>query len=422
METVLNATLEVGKASDTLAVLASPAPVAAPRAGGGGGRGAGVALPNSQLNVTIDGVTTQALNSNAGFFTAFTPRLDAVEEGTLSSRVQNAQAALQSDATAAQLGDLFEYKLKEAVTIHKNQSALVPIAAGEVEAERVSLWTSGGRTTRPLRAVWLKNTTGLTLDAGTFSVIDGQAFAGEGLMESLKPGERRLLSYAMDSGLIVDAKSAGSPTRITQVKVNRGVLIQQAEDRQTMTYNVRNEDTEPRTLVIEHPVRAGWTLGGTVTPVETTATWYRFRVVVAPKTTATMAVEEVHPIEAQYGISTLTDDTVTMLVRAQVMPDGLEASLREVLTRKAEIARLTAEMTARQTELDTIARDQQRVRQNMQALKGSREERDLLQRYVRQLGEQENRLEVVRVELEKLTATRTRAMTDLATFIEAVKG
>jgi hypothetical protein len=58
----------------------------------------------------------------------------------------------------------------------------------------------------------------------------------------------------------------------------------------------------------------------------------------------------------------------------------------------------------------------------MQALKGSREERDLLQRYVRQLGEQENRLEIVRVELEKLTATRTQAMTDLAAFIEAVKG
>jgi hypothetical protein len=224
METVLNATLEVGKASDTLAVLASPAPVAAPRAGGGGGRGAGAALSNSQFNVTIDGVSTGALNDNSGFFTAFTPRLDAVEEGTLSSRVQNAQAALQSEATAAQLGDLFEYKLKEPVTIHKNQSALVPIAAGEVEAERVSLWTAGGRT-RPLRAVWLKNTTGLTLDAGTFSVIDGQAFAGEGLMESLKPGERRLLSYAMDSGLIVDAKGAGSPTRITKVRVNRGVLI-----------------------------------------------------------------------------------------------------------------------------------------------------------------------------------------------------
>jgi len=410
METVLNAALEVGKMTDTVTRLDAVEEVTLNSAGGsnfvmrsagagGGGRGGGTTiagLDNSKFNVTIDGVTPE--------------------------RLQNALAAVQSDATGAGLGDLFEYKLKEAVTIRKNQSALVPIAAGEVEAERVSLWTRGSQTTRPLRAVWLKNTTTLTLDAGTFSVLDGQAFAGEGLMESLKPGERRLLSYAMDSGLNVDAKNATAPRRTMQVLVNRGMLTQKSEDRQTMTYNIRNENTEPRTLVIEHPVRAGWTLGGTATPVETTATWYRFRLVVAPKTTATMAVEEVHPVEAQVAISTMTDDTVTVLVRAQAIPAPLEASLREVVTRKTEIARLTTEMANRQSELDAIARDQQRLRENMQALKGSREERELLQRYVRQLGEQESRLEVVRADLARLTTSRQQAQADLARFIEGLKG
>jgi hypothetical protein len=143
---------------------------------------------------------------------------------------------------------------------------------------------------------------------------------------------------------------------------------------------------------------------------------------VAPKPTATIAVEELHPVESQYTVSTLTDDTVTLLVSAQVMPEGLEASLREVITRKAEIARLTSEMAARQSELDVIAHDQQRLRENMQALKGSREERDLLQRYVRQLGDQENNLEVVRKEMTKVTAARQQAISDLAKFIEALGG
>jgi hypothetical protein len=353
-------------------------------------------LDNSQFNITIDGI--------------------------LPDRVQNAQAALQSDATAAQMGDLFEYKLKEPVTIRKNQSALVPIASGEVEAERVSLWTTGTRLARPLRAVWLKNTTTLTLDAGTFSVIDGQAFAGEGLMDALKPGERRLLSYALDSGLTVDAKGGGAPRRITRVQVNRGVVIQQAEDRQTVTYNVRNEDTDPRVLVIEHPVRADWTLGGTVSPVETTAAFYRFRVVIAPKTTATMAVEEVHPVESRFSVSTIDEDIVAVFVKAQTISASLEASLREVLTRKSEIARLTAEATGRQNELSRIGIDQQRLRENMQALKGSREERELLQRYVRQLGDQETLLAAVRAELEKLTAALQQAQAEFAAFIDSLNG
>ena len=48
-------------------------------------------------------------------------------------------------------------------------------------------------------------------------------------------------------------------------------MVQSTEERLRSTYSARNEDAEARTLVIEHPVRAGWTLGGTVKPDESTA-------------------------------------------------------------------------------------------------------------------------------------------------------
>ena len=65
----------------------------------------------------------------------------------LDSIEASPRAAARSKPTppAAQLGDLFEYKLKEPVTIRKNQSALVPILSGDVEAEKVSLWNAGVR-------------------------------------------------------------------------------------------------------------------------------------------------------------------------------------------------------------------------------------------------------------------------------------
>ena len=52
------------------------------------------------------------------------------------------------------LGDLFEYKLKDKITLKKNQSALVPIAQTEIEAEKVSLWNGMSRSGRPLRGLW----------------------------------------------------------------------------------------------------------------------------------------------------------------------------------------------------------------------------------------------------------------------------
>ena len=277
---------------------------------------------------------------------------------TAFERVDFAASAAQSDATASQLGDLFEYKLKEPVTIRKNQSALVPILSGEVGAEKVSLWNASANQGRPLRAVWLTNTTGLTLDGGSFSVVEGSAFAGEGLLDPLKAGERRLLSYAADLGVTVDAKGETVPARITRVQVSRGVVIQQTEDRQRRTYTARNEDTQPRALVIEHPVRAGWTIGGTATPAETTAAWYRFKVDVAPKTTVTFVVDEVRPGQTQYSVNAITDDQVAVLVRGGGLSAAVESALRQVITRKTEIARLSADIAARQNEIDAIGRDQ----------------------------------------------------------------
>jgi hypothetical protein len=403
METVLNVAMEVGGINENITVdgvRTSPPPPAGPARGTVGGVVGG-----------IPALAGAGAGGGRGGGAAFRSAGD----------VDAARMAQQIDAAAAQLGDLFEYKLKEPVTIRKNQSALVPIVGADVQADKVSLWNGASGTNRTLRAVWITNTTGLTLDGGSFSVIEGQAFAGEGLVEPLKAGERRLLSYAIDLAVTVDAKAEAAPTRVTKVQIARGLLIQQTEERQRRTYIARNEDSERRTLVIEHPARAGWTVGGTLAPAETTPAWHRFRIAIEPKTTATFTVEETRQIQAQVSVSSVTDNQVALLVRDQAIPAPLEAALRQVLQRKAEIARLDGEINTRQREVDTISRDQDRVRENMKSLKGSAEERQLLQRYVKQLDDQETRLETVRREIRSLTAERDKAQADLAAFIEGIK-
>jgi hypothetical protein len=395
METVLNATLQIGTANEASVVGGIVAGVGAGFGRGGRGGAAPLSAPTAAPPPTPPAAPARA--------------------ALMDARLQQ-----QVDAAAAQLGDLFEYKLKEPVTIRKNQSALVPILSQDVQAEKVSLWNASSGSTRALHAVWLTNATGLTLDGGSFSIIEGQAFAGEGLVEPLKAGERRLLSYALDLGLLIDSKAEPVPQRVNKVQVTRGVLVQQLEERQQRTYSVRNEDRESRTLVVEHPARTGWALGGTIKPAETTPAWHRFRLTVEPRTTATFTVEESRPTQTQVAVSSITDDQVAVLVRTQVLSGPVEAALRQVLARKAEVARLTGEITQRQSEVDQISRDQERVRENMRSLKGSSEERQLVQRYVKQLDDQETRLDALRRELEGLAAERTKAQADLTSFIDGI--
>jgi len=403
-ETTLSHTLEVGAMSEsvTLDAIAVPPPppapaLMAPRAGRGGGVAGGI--PGGAVGGMVGSV----------------PAARSMEE-----RVQAAQDAVQAAATGADLGDLFEYKLNTPVTILKNQSAMVPIVNGGVGAEKVSIWSAEASSTRPLRAIWLTNSTGQTLDGGSMSIVEGQAFAGEGLIEPLKDGERRLVSYATDLAMQVTSTGDTSPSRITRVTMSRGVLVQQREDRQTRTYAARNEDAQPRVLVIEHPVRDGWVLSGNTKAEETTTSAHRFRVTVAPRTTATLTVDEVRPGQTQYSIGSVSDEQVRLWVSGESITADVAAQLREVVRRRTAINELSDQINLRESELATIDRDQARVRENLKALKGSAEERQLVQRYVRQLDEQETRLEALRNEISDLATRRNTAQAELNRYIESV--
>lgn len=329
-------------------------------------------------------------------------------------------AAMDPAAQGRELGDLFEYRLKEAVTIRKNQSALVPIINAPVEAERVSVWNH--RTgSRPRSAVWMTNTTPNTLDGGSFTVLEDATFTGEGLMDPVKPGERRLLSYAADLALLVDAQHESlRPERVTTVKIARGVMILQDEARQRTTYSVRNEDTKARTLVVEHALADDWKIVSPTKPAETAPGIHRFRVAVPPKSTASLLVEAMRPVETTVRLSTVTDDQIALLVRQRSLSAEVERALRPILDIKQTLAGVNGEIKARNDEVQQIFKDQERLRENRKALGNLQEERSLVARYTRQLEEQETRLDVLKREIAEREARRQKIQAELDALVAAL--
>lgn len=313
------------------------------------------------------------------------------------SEVEEAREESEPFAEGNALGDLFEYKLKEHVTIRKNQSALVPILQTDIAAEKVSLWSESLSVARPLRALWVNNASSLTLDGGSFSVLDSNTFAGEGLVEAIKPGERRLLSYATDLGLLVDTKQDSGRERVTRVRVYRGTLTTTSEEREKKTYMVRNEDTTPRTIVIEHPARPEWKLAEEgPKPEEKASGLYRFRISIEPKKTERLVVNEAKPLYTQYALNSVTDDQIDFFLRQKSINQDIEKALRAIVAQKNVVAELDAMIKTQQKSVDQIFTDQGRLRENMKALKGSAEEKTLLQRYTRQLDEEETQLDALR--------------------------
>lgn len=320
--------------------------------------------------------------------------------------------------SARELGDLFEYKLKDPITIQKNRSALVPIAQGTIAAEKVSIWNERSGAARPDRALWLTNTTGLTLDGGSFSVMEEDTFAGEGIFEPIRPNEKRLVSYAADLALVPSSKIGSEQQRVTRARVAGGILTQEHEVRERKTYTFRNEDTAPRTVIVEHPVRPGFELRGEAKPIEITPDSMRFRVAVPSKQTVALVVDEGRSVLNTFTISDVTGERVDLFLRQQSIDRALADALRKVVAQKQVVEDIESQKSERDDESEKIFDDQQRLRENMKALKGSPEEKALLQRYAQQLDAQETRLAALRRETAELETRRAAAQAELERMIK----
>jgi hypothetical protein len=386
------------------------------------GRTAGLQTENASVSAVRSGspnVGSGAMLGNSGeTYSGTVRKLAAPGVPRTPSTMADANYSLPAAAAARELGDLFEYKLKNPITIRKNNSAMVPIVQSEIAAEKVSIWNERANLPRPARALWLTNTSGLTLDGGSFSVMEDDTFAGEGVFEPIRPKERRLVSYALDLALNASSKNTAEAQRVTRVRILKGVMTQESELRECKTYTFRNEDATARSVVVEHPVRAGYHLRGSAEPIETTATWLRFRIAVEPKQTASLQIDEARPLLNTYQLTNLDTDQVELFVRQGSINKAIEQSLRRILQQKEAVSDLESKKDAVEQEMKQIYDDQQRLRENIKSLKGSTEEKLLLQRYTQLLNEQENRLDRLHKQVEEVNGKHEAAETALDKMIQ----
>jgi len=338
---------------------------------------------------------------------------------TTSPSMLNAALARQnSDAQGKEVGDFFQYDLGERITLAKNQSALVPILNAPIEADKVTVWNEDSGA---LRALWLKNTSGQTLDSGTFNIIDSGTFAGEGVVATVHPNERRLLSYAADTAVQVKSQAESDQQPYTHVKIAKGLMVLTREQRQSTKYAVHNADATPREVVIEHPAEENWTLSKDgLKPEESSASFHRFRVKVDAGKTETLSVNESRPEETQYVLTNLNGSTVALLIEQKRATPQMQQAFESILAQKQKIGGLDQQISQREQEISQLTNDQNRLRENMKALKGSAEEKALTQRYTGQLNAQEDRFASLRKEIADIKAQRDQAQQELERMVLAI--
>ncbi|HEV7905657.1 MAG TPA: hypothetical protein VGO96_17585 [Pyrinomonadaceae bacterium] len=358
----------------------------------------------NNLNLLVDGTSTDT------------------GQGSLSAAITGESSGIAAAAEGSEVGDLFEYQIAQPVTVKRDRSALIPILQTRMEGARVSIFNEAIRRERPMSGMLLKNTSTLTLEDGAMTIIDGNAYAGEALMERLKPAEQRLISFALDLGTLVNVRMKEDRAPAYLVRILNGVFQAHYHRQDKKTYSLANQTDHTRILYVEHPVRPGWELDEKETPKPEgrSARYYRFRVELKPHERAELTVTERQPLIDTFALTNVTSDQLTLFVSRKYIDDATRAALQKIVEIKSRIAEIDARLQAIDTEITEIGEDQTRLRENIETLSQTAEAKQLIARYVAKADQQETRIEQLTKERQTANEERGRLQPQLDAAIRAL--
>lgn len=329
-----------------------------------------------------------------------------------------APSSIVSAASGEELGELFEYVIPQPVTIRKNESAMLPFLQQAIEARKLLIY-SNHSSTHPTNAAELTNSSGKTLDGGPITVYDGGAYGGEALMETLKAGDKRLISYAVDLGTRITEAFGGKQAVVREIHFNRGFLTTKLSAEETRTYTVRNVDQKAKTLILEHPLRYGYTLLNQK-PAEKTSTEYRFEVSLPANGTQEFAVAEERVYDQSYQVASLTPDALLAYVHNRDLPEASRRQLQRIADGKQQLALTAGALADAQTQTKELTDDEDRIRRNIASLNNVSGQQQQVQNYARQLDAHEQQLAALRDQTAELQKKKSALQAELDQLVASL--
>ncbi len=361
---------------------------------------------SAQANMTLQlGMATETVNINADV----TENLKT--ESSFISRSIADSSSVEVNVSTQDIGELFEYKIDQPISIKRNSSALIPIVQSALDGETASLYNAKTLKQNPMSAVYLTNTTGLTLEGGPITVIENGTYSGEAMTARIKAGEKRFITYAVDVGCRIETKTEEENQSAYQSEILNGEFRVHYKQSRLTKYTLTNVSSHAKTVYVEHPLDKSdekeWKLVNTPDPVETTENYRRFKVSVAANATTEFQVKEELPDRDTYQLSNVTTNNLTIWVRDKYLSPEMKKALDEVIEIKIKIDALNKQVQEKQEAIRSFTQEQARMRENLKVLGKSIEEKKLLARYVNKISESEDQIERSRVQEAVLVEQRS---------------
>ena len=376
-------------------------PKVANKAGGGVLGGIAGGMPGAPAPPSARGMTSQSI---------------AVE--AFRSDVQTSSIAVSANGT--EIADLFEYAIRNPITVKKNESAMLPFLQQKIATRKLIIYSDLSKP-NPFNAAELTNNTGKTLDGGPITVYDAGAYAGEALVETLKAAEKRFISYGVDLGTRIATNFDNRAYNVREIHARNGYIVTKSAMIEKRLYSIKNVDARAKTLIIEHPLRSQYKLIETAKPTETTAGAYRFEVKVPASGEIDFPVTEENVYENSTMLSNMTPDMLLVYTKNKQIPDAARRQIQAILDVKQKIVNADIEKRRLEGVITATTNDEERVRQNIQSLSNVGGQQQIVQDYARRLADSEVQISKARDSQAQLDQQRSTLQTQLNSLIEKLE-
>jgi hypothetical protein len=325
-----------------------------------------------------------------------------------------------SGTSGAAAGDQFEFTVQTPVTVMRHSAAMLPLVDSQIPAEKIHI-VSGSRAAlgaiHPDIAVELTNTTGMKLPAGPVTVFDGGTYAGDALMEFFPQDEKRMISFGEDLSVTAwcETKSARA---VVAVSASKGVMTITHKVTFERTYTVKNASAENKQIVIEHPITRGAKLTSPSSADNTTDSLYRFRQTAPAGRTITFTVNEESPQEERVELARIRADGFALYAANAELPDNARKAMQGAAELQQKIADIQVSLSQLEESRGDLAREQERVRQNLQAA-GNQTTQG--QNYLLQLTGIDDRMATLAAQIASSREALRAAQKALSDYISSMK-
>ncbi|HCK80773.1 MAG TPA: hypothetical protein PK880_08340 [Candidatus Competibacter sp.] len=332
-------------------------------------------------------------------------------------RESASDAAHREPATGTEGVEQVLFTLPTPVSVKNGYAVLLPIADRNIPTLRVSLFQPSTQANHPLASVQLTNDTPTSLPPGVITIYERMNYLGDGRLSALPVGDKRLVSFALDTKVNVN-KTEDQTSTVSQGKISDGVFRSTTLEKATTTYRIKSLHADDRLLWIEQPQQGDWKL---VAPdpatVQLTPDAYRVPQVLKKNAETQTQVVLQYNLEEVIALTDLNAEQLMAYAASSELGPTLKQAFAKLGEWRGQTDALKREIDQAEEQRQALFKDQERLRENLTRAPANS---DLAKRYLKKLDAQENALEGLNASTQEKRGALDKLEQQLAQYLRGL--